>query len=197
MQKTLNEYQIDVTPDKSLFSKMGNSGHNFYESAAEFIDNSLDAMTVEQKAGHKKLRIDIRINAKKKFFSIEDNAKGMNRQIANDAAALGKSSKTKKDLGSFGVGLKSGATTIADNFIVETTMEGDNFATVIEYNETDWMKTNKWSLPAKEIMVNSSTHGTKIIINNVNKIKMTPQRTFLLKRILAKDMGHSLKMVLI
>ena len=47
----LNEKKINITPHKSIYRKMGRSSHGFNESVAELVDNSIDAMTEEQREG--------------------------------------------------------------------------------------------------------------------------------------------------
>ena len=185
-ENVIKNYSIDITPDKSLYHKMGESGHNFYEVNAEFMDNSIDAMTPEQKSGKEQLRIDITINAKKKFYSIRDNGTGMNEEIATLAAALGKSNKTSDNLGSFGFGLKSGAMTIGDNFIVTTGMKGNDYSTEFTYNHEEWIKQKGWNLPAKNIAKEINEHGTIVTIPKVTKVQLTPQRTQYLKADIAK-----------
>ena len=173
--EVLDTYKIDITPDKSLYQKMGEGGHNFYECNAEFIDNSIDAMTPKQKDGKEQLRIDIVINAKKKFYSITDNGVGMDKKTAMLAATLGKSLKTQKDLGSFGFGLKSGAMSIGDNFIVKTGMEENDYMTEVHYNHSEWTSNPNWTLPAKDLKKEIGEHGTSIIINKVTNIELNAE----------------------
>ncbi|MGC8899119.1 MAG: hypothetical protein ACP5KP_01200 [Candidatus Micrarchaeia archaeon] len=45
--EVLNKKKINITPHKSIYRKMGRSGHGFNESIAELVDNSIDAMTDE------------------------------------------------------------------------------------------------------------------------------------------------------
>jgi len=185
-KEVIKQFNIDITPDKSLYNKMGESGHNFYEVNAEFLDNCIDAMTAEQKSGKEQLRIDIIINAKKKFYSVKDNGTGMNEKTATNAAALGKSNKTSDNLGSFGFGLKSGAMTIGNNFTVISGMKGNDYSTEFTYNHEEWIKQNGWNLPAKNISKDVNEHGTTIIIPKVTKVQLTPQRTQYLKADIAK-----------
>jgi len=35
--------KIDITPDKTLFPKLGSSGYSIPQALAELIDNSIDA----------------------------------------------------------------------------------------------------------------------------------------------------------
>jgi len=184
--EVLDTYKIDITPDKSLYQKMGEGGHNFYECNAEFIDNSIDAMTPKQKDGKEQLRIDIVINAKKKFYSITDNGVGMDKKTAMLAATLGKSLKTQKDLGSFGFGLKSGAMSIGDNFIIKTGMEENDYMTEVHYNHSEWTSNPNWTLPAKDLKKEIGEHGTSIIINKVTNIELNPRKTQYLKADIAK-----------
>ena len=147
----IDNYSIDITPDKSLYYKIGESGHSFHECVAEFIDNSLDARTKEQRNGNETLRVDIIINVKKKFFSIKDNGTGMDKDTAAKAAILGKSIKNATDLGSFGFGLKSGLMAISNNFIVRSALEGNLYMTEFEYNVNE----GKTSIPSDLIIPGS------------------------------------------
>ena len=35
--------ELDITPDKSLFRKLGSTGYHTYEALSELVDNSIDA----------------------------------------------------------------------------------------------------------------------------------------------------------
>ncbi len=179
-------YRINATPSKMLLKRIGESGHNIYEAIAEFIDNAIDAMTPEQKAGEEMLQINITMNAKKKYFSIVDNGRGMSEEELERASQLGYSKKSADALGYAGIGLQSGALTLADNYKVFTAKKGELWGNKFEFDELEWNKTDDWDLPAGKWKKDPEEHGTTIIINKVNKLTMTPAKTQYLKNDIAK-----------
>src|SRR3989344_8881433 len=92
--------KINITPDKSLFPKLGQTGYTVAEALSELIDNSIDARD-------KKVNIDIMIDKNKGVIIIEDDGSGMDKSIASQSIILGNSSKKEGELGKFGIGLKT------------------------------------------------------------------------------------------
>jgi hypothetical protein len=180
-------YQIDIVPDKSLLSRIGESGHTFYEAVAEFIDNSIDAKTPQQKSGSEKLLINIVINVKKKFFSISDNGRGMDKRTLANCARLGHSEKTALELGYAGIGIKSGALTLGHNYVVRTGEKGSQLGNEFEYDEQRFLANqNGWEIPARSFVKNRDDHGTTVTIRKVDKINLIHPKIQYLKNDIAK-----------
>ncbi|MEM4638092.1 MAG: ATP-binding protein [Candidatus Woesearchaeota archaeon] len=186
--KVLNQKKINITPHKSIYRKMGRSSHGFNESIAELVDNSIDAMTNEQKEGKEKLEVKIFIDSNKHQIIVMDNAKGMNEEEAAKAIVLAESSKGKDELGEYGFGLKTAALSIGKRFHVITGQKGETKGYHFVYDEDEWENNPEltWnSFPFNEIEKPKDEHGTNIKIERL-KIKLNPIRVTSLKNDLGK-----------
>src|ERR1700691_3549473 len=101
-QESKNEY-IDITPDKSIYHKIGEANYSISDALAELVDNSIDA------ANEDGVEIFIILDKKDGKIIIEDNGQGMSKEIASKSLVLAYSKKHDA-LGEFGLGLKSACT---------------------------------------------------------------------------------------
>lgn len=129
--------KINITPDKSLFPKLGQTGYTVAEALSELIDNSIDARD-------KKVNIDITIDKNKGVIIIEDDGSGMDKSIASQSIILGNSSKKEGELGKFGIGLKTSCMSLGKKFTLETTPKGSSEEYVLVFDEDEFMKTGSW-----------------------------------------------------
>lgn len=96
--------QIDITPDKTLYKKLGFSGYSFPQAIAELIDNALDEPVPDES-------LVVNVILGKNYIEIRDNGRGMIKAIAAKALVLGYSTKKEK-LGEFGLGLKTACSSL-------------------------------------------------------------------------------------
>ncbi|MCK4799494.1 ATP-binding protein [Candidatus Parcubacteria bacterium] len=162
MSKKETKKFIDITPHKSLMFKVGQTGYSLQEAISELIDNSVDA-----KISGKKLVVDIKISSDS--IKITDNGTGMSEKDTANAIRLG-FSKKKKQLGEFGLGLKTASTFLGKRFTLITSPRGEKNEYVITYSEDDWIKNGSWNCYPFVIRhgIKSSFSGTTIIIENLN-----------------------------
>ncbi len=147
---------IDITPDKSLFAKLGNSGYSLDESISELVDNSIDAANQD-------LVIEIKISDNE--ISIQDNGNGMNKDEIINALKLG-ASKKENQLGKFGLGMKTSCLSLGKNFSIKTS-ENKEEVFKVNYSQEEWMEKGKWHEFPLEIKKESSQKGTKITISEL------------------------------
>jgi len=184
----INERNISIMPDKSIYRKMGRSSHGFNESIAEFIDNSIDAMTTNQKKGTETLTIDISLDFKKEIIIIKDDAKGMNELESGKSIMLAHSDKNKDNLGEYGFGLKTAALSIGKTFEITTSQNGAQIGCHLKYDEDEWENNDNYtfeSYPIRTIKAEIVDHGTNILIKNL-KIKLNQTKVDLLRKDIAK-----------
>ncbi len=184
----LNKKKINIIPNKSIYRKMGRSSHGFNESIAELVDNSIDAMTEEQREGKERLAVKIVIDTNGHKVSVMDNAKGMAEKEAAKAIVLAESTKGKEKLGEYGFGLKTAALSIGKTFNMTTGQKGETKGYHFAYDEDEWENNSElsWdSFPFNEIKKPTMDHGTNIKIENL-KIKLNPIRVTSLKNDLGK-----------
>jgi len=130
--------KINMTPDKSLFPKMGQTGYTVAEALSELIDNSIDA-------SNGSVEIKIKIDKQNGFILVEDNGAGMSEEVAANSIKLGSSGKKEGHLGKFGVGLKSSCMSLGKKFTLETSPEGSEEEYVLVFDEDEFVSSGDWS----------------------------------------------------
>jgi len=150
--------KVDITPHVSLLPKLGFSGYKVVEAISEFIDNSIDA-----KLHNKKVFIQILIEEDK--IIVIDDASGMNDKELVNALKLAYNENNRKRLGQFGLGLKTAATSLGKKFTIKTSKSGDDNWYIIEYDEDEWLASDKWESEMRyEKKKDPEEHGTIIFI---------------------------------
>jgi len=137
---TIRTKRINITPDKTLFPKMGNTGYTVAEALSELIDNSIDA-----REENRSLEINIKIDKQKGHILVEDNGRGMNEEVASNSIKLGASSKKTGELGQFGIGLKSACMSLGKKFTLETSSKGSNEEYILVFDEDEFIANGSWS----------------------------------------------------
>ncbi|MES2014394.1 MAG: ATP-binding protein [Patescibacteria group bacterium] len=173
---------IDITPDKSIYHKIGEANYSISDALAELVDNSIDA------ANEDGVEIYIVLDKKAEKILIEDNGIGMNKERASKSLVLAHSQK-KEALGEFGLGLKSACTSLGRIFSITSTPIGSEERYTLEYDRDKFLKSDDWShYPLAISKVPKNEHGTKIEISNL-KIKLYDALVTRLKDDLAKRYG--------
>jgi len=171
----------EITPDVSLFGKLGARSRAFPMVVTELVDNSLDSWIALPSRYKKNGLLEVDITAKvgkSAWFIIKDNAGGMNMDQLVSAMTVAKSDKTNDSrfIGHFGLGLKSAAMYIGARFRIFT-MHYDNPKVVnfVEFDREKFEASGEWklkfeSMEAKEAakldVVFGEGHGTEIQIRN-------------------------------
>ena len=160
---SVRESHIDITPDKSLYSKMAQTGYSFVQAISELIDNSIDSRLEGEN-----LTIKIRLN--KDSIEVMDNGEGMSEEDAAACLKLAHSAKVGK-LGEFGLGLKTACLSLGKRFKVYTTTVSDSEKYILEFDEEDWMESTDidWShFPIKALKKEKPmSHGTTVKIDKL------------------------------
>ena len=164
MEKIFKKEKINITPDISLMPKIGRSGYTLTQSIAELVDNSIDARMMGS-------LLKINIVLQPEFIIIEDDASGMDRNIAEKALVLGYSAK-KDALGEFGLGLKSACTSLGKTFTLKTFPRGSKYGYMYQYNEDRWeakIDRDDWTDELTIFEKDPDKHGTWIKIENFKR----------------------------
>jgi predicted DNA-binding protein YlxM (UPF0122 family) len=130
--------KIDITPDRSLFPKIGQTGYTVAQALSELIDNSIDARDGQ-------VEINIKIDKQKDYILIEDNGIGMNEEVAGNSIKLGSSGKKDGDLGQFGIGLKASCMSLGKKFTLETSPKGHDEEYVLVFDEDEFLSAGNWA----------------------------------------------------
>lgn len=152
---------IDITPHRSILTKIAQTGYSIQEALSELIDNAIDARLPEQK-------LTVSIDITPDMVVITDNASGMTEEQAAKAIRLGFSEK-KGQLGEFGLGLKTSTSFLGKSFTLITTPKGSGEEYVLEWDEDHWLEHGDWYkypfIINREVDQNKS--GTTVIIKKL------------------------------
>jgi len=177
---TTRTKKIDITPDRTLFPKIGQTGYTAGQALSELIDNSIDARDG-------KVTIDIRIDKQKGFIIVEDNGLGMTEEVAANSIKIGSSRKHEGELGQFGIGLKASCMSMGSKFTLETSPQDSDEEYVLVFDEQDFISSGNWS--DFEIKIKSGAEKkksfTRIRIEKL-KLKFYPNFFEILKKHLSE-----------
>lgn len=136
MDKHETKY-IDISPHRSILTKIAQTGYSIQEALSELIDNAIDA-----RLEHKKLTVTIDISPD--MIVIDDTGSGMTEEQAVKSIRLGYSEKHGQ-LGEFGLGLKTSTSFLGKSFTLITTPSGHDEEYVLEYDEDHWLEHGDWN----------------------------------------------------
>lgn len=164
MQNIFNESldfeEIDITPDISLFPKLGSAGYSAPQAIAELVDNCIDARLEGEK-------LLVNVNISDKEISIADNGTGMVRDVAANSLKLGLSRK-KGQLGEFGLGLKTSCLSLGDSFKIITKAKIESLEYYIDFDKKEWEDAGKnWRINLHQLENKSNDHFTIIEIKKL------------------------------
>ena len=143
MDTTLTDYYDLVTPDAgAMIESLRAFGYHFETSVADIIDNSISA-------GAKNIWIDCKWNGEKLTISIIDDGHGMSENVLINAMRPGSKNplqeRDAKDLGRFGLGLKTASFSQCRKLSVGSKSDGNEIA--IRYWDLDYVNyCGEWRL---------------------------------------------------
>ncbi len=165
MKVTKTEHLVDITPDKSIFHKIGEANYSIPDAIAELVDNSIDA------ANDDGVEVIVSLDKKSEKITVSDNGRGMDKGIAAKALILASSTK-KNSLGEFGLGLKSACMSLGRHFSLMTTPVDSSKAYILTYDKEEFMQNGDWkAFPISVGTVSKKEHGTTIEISSL-KVKL-------------------------
>ncbi len=152
---------IDITPHRSILTKISQTGYSIQEALSELIDNAIDARISETV-----LNVSVDISADS--IVVTDDGTGMTEELASKSIRLGFSEK-KQQLGEFGLGLKTSTSFLGQGFTLTTSPKGSDEEYEINYDADDWLENGDWYkypfVVRKGIDTNKS--GTKVEVHKL------------------------------
>ena len=139
---------------------MGQSGHSVADAVAELVDNAIDA-----RVGKRRVKVDIRYDARAGWIEIADNGRGMNRTELSDALVLGLSGKHDGNIGRFGLGMKTACTSLGSRFQIRTAPAAGKVEWLADYDEQRFLEQGEWKLPIRR-RNKTRTRGTTILVHS-------------------------------
>lgn len=160
MKKKIVKY-IDISPHRSILTKIAQTGYSIQEALAELIDNSIDARIHDEK-------LTVSVDISTDMIVISDNGVGMSEEQAAKAIRLGFSEK-KQQLGEFGLGLKTSTSFLGKAFTLITTPKSFDEEYVLEYDEDHWLEHGDWyKYPfIVHLGIEPNKSGTTVIIKRL------------------------------
>lgn len=136
-------------PNVKLIKTLRDIGYTNYGAICDIIDNSIDAQKSTKKPF---INVDVRIPKNNPYngcITIIDNGSGMDINRLKEALVLGsETDKTRlKDLGIFGIGLKSSAISIGSRLEIITRNKKSGVANIGIYDIDKAIELNKWDFP--------------------------------------------------
>ncbi|MFA6408470.1 MAG: helix-turn-helix domain-containing protein [Candidatus Paceibacterota bacterium] len=166
--------RIDITPDRTLFPKIGQTGYTAGQALSELIDNSIDV--INPKVG--KVSINIKIDKQKGVITVEDDGLGMSEDVAANSIKIGSSRKREGELGQFGIGLKASCMSLGGKFTLETSPQNSKEEYVLVFDEQDFLSKGNWN--DFEIQIKDGTDKGKSFTRiKIEKLKIKFYPTFL------------------
>ena len=166
---------IDAGPKaSSLIKSLRSIGYTFNDAISDLVDNSISAEATL-------INIECGWENSKPYMLMEDNGCGMNLDELIKAMTIGGKSPTDerdpKDLGRFGLGLKTASFSQTDILEVESwNANGDNYA---KWDLETVIEKNTWDLLLEEGLnkERKSKSGTKVKWQNLDKGRLTDPAT--------------------
>lgn len=154
---------VNITPDKSLISKLGRTGYRTEQAVAELIDNSIDARL------DGKEKVEVTLDFQMGRITVSDDGCGMSAKALADAFTIAKETG-KAGLGRFGMGMKSACSSLGKTFTVTTTEAGSVAELTARYDEDEWLDDDSrgWeNFAIAENETNKKSHGTTVVVSNL------------------------------
>ena len=127
-------FDVDITPNKTLIQKLGLVGYRTEQAIAELVDNSIDARILDIQE-----KVSVVLNFEEKWISISDDGSGMDKEEIINCMTIAQSTKTDEKLGKFGLGMKSACSALGKKFVITTSKINSNKEYEIEYDENIWL----------------------------------------------------------
>lgn len=161
MREVKKVENINITPDKSIYHKIGEANYSIPDAIAELVDNSIDA------ADEDGVEISIILDKENNEIIVEDTGIGMNKEVASKCLVLAHSKK-ESNLGEFGLGLKSACASLGNVFEVITTQADNTEQYLLKYDKEKFLESGDWNnYPLSILDASVKSHGTTIRISSL------------------------------
>lgn len=152
---------IDISPHRSILTKISQTGYSIQEALSELIDNAIDARLPDKK-------LTVSIDISKDEIVITDTGSGMTEDQTAKSIRLGFSEKHGQ-LGEFGLGLKTSTSFLGKAFTLITTPLGSEKEYILEYDEDNWLEHGDWFAYPLVIVsgIKPDKCGTTVIIKRL------------------------------
>lgn len=199
---------VDITIGTNMFGRLSDIKNTPSHVLAEFVDNALQSYrenrnVLERISIGYQFQVDINFEwAEKKDLTvihIRDNAAGIDGEHFNKAFQLAHTPDISTGLNEFGMGLKTAALWLGENWSLCTSALGETEKRTITFDLNEVIKNNLKILPIFRKHVERDTHFTEVFITNLTNNAPTQKSLQKIKTELAsiyRKSLHSSEMVL-
>lgn len=195
-----NKIELNIQPQAGVIGVFSRLNYKAWYAIGEFVDNSTQSFYSHQEElklhGIEDVVININYDAENDILTITDTAFGMEMEDFSRAVKVDSPPEDKNGRNEFGMGLKTAASWFGNIWSVQSTQLGSTNQYFTEINIPEMREKNINSVSIHRTTVDSTTHGTTIIIRDITK-KIGAPRTKgkiieLLKSMYRRDLNSGL-----
>lgn len=200
MEKVIEIHELNIQPQAGVIGVFSRLNYKPWYAIAEFVDNSTQSFYSHQEEledhGINGVNIHIKYDAVNDVLTIVDTAFGMELEDFARAVKIDSPPEDKSGRNEYGMGLKTAASWFGNVWSVRSTQLGSENEYYTEINIPDLRQNNLNSVSIQRTKVDSTRHGTTIIIREITKKIGSPRTknkiTELLKSMYRRDLNSGL-----
>lgn len=200
MEKEFEIHELNIQPQAGVIGVFSRLNYKPWYAIAEFVDNSTQSFYTHQEElaeqGIDGVDIYINYDADKDILTIVDTAFGMELEDFSRAVKIDSPPEDKSGRNEYGMGLKTAASWFGNIWSVRSTRLGSDNEYYTEINIPELRQNNLNSVPIRRTKVDTTLHGTTIIIRDITKKVGSPRTknkiTELLKSMYRRDLNSGL-----
>lgn len=176
--------KVDIRPGTSILAILKRVEYDHWNALAEFIDNAIDSSQKYRKelleiSDENKylLQVSITINDVDNEIIIRDNAAGIHEKDFPRAFRAAEIPPDNTGLSEFGMGMKSAACWLSDNWSVRTSALGEGIERTVVFDLNKIFHDKIEELDIKSEIKRKDAHYTVVTISNIEKNKMPNTKT--------------------
>ena len=175
--------KVNIRPDTSILTILKRVEYDHWNALAEFVDNAIDSSQkyrdelLKADEGNFLLKINIAINEADSEIVIRDNAAGIHTQDYARAFRAAEIPPDNTGLSEFGMGMKSAACWLSDNWNVKTSALGEDIERTVFFDLNKIFHDKIDELEIKSQFQRKDAHYTVVTMTNVEKKKMPNGKT--------------------
>lgn len=200
MEKEFEIHELNIQPQAGVIGVFSRLNYKPWYAIAEFVDNSTQSFYTHQEElaeqGIDCVDIYIDYDADKDILTIVDTAFGMELEDFSRAVKIDSPPEDKSGRNEYGMGLKTAASWFGNIWSVRSTRLGSDNEYYTEINIPELRQNNLNSVSIRRTKVDTTLHGTTIIIRDITKKVGSPRTknkiTELLKSMYRRDLNSGL-----
>ncbi len=168
----ISKVSIELKP--GVYNQFRNLNNKVWLALSEFVDNAVQSYLdnrealIASQSGYQ-FAVVIDVNWEKNEMTIADNAAGINAKNFERAFEPANIPTNDTGLNEFGMGMKTAAIWLADNWTVQTKALGEDVQRSVEFDLKKVIREAREELNVKSSPMPVENHFTQIILRNLSK----------------------------